>query len=328
MALVDYGSDSDDEAPNSPPVQHTKLEPEPASVEDKKVLPNSTPILAPVAPDNVTEEPPSGAPLVGPQRPPSDEVEEYRSPTPSAEDDAPPQSPYSANRALLQSLTLPSTIPTIQPSPPGSPKPSLAAKFEHFRSLKAQGIHFNEKLLRSPSLRNPNLLQKLTAFVGFDAEDQYASNLPKDLWDPRGFKKEAYTEELDKSQVKVAEAREKARLEGERNTLEFVGEVKGERNLLNNKGKDTAPTSAAERVMRGLDRQRKEAPAPRERERPTGGRFDRERDGRRIDDRDKKRRRSWSRSRSRDKNRGRDVDRERRYREYEYRDKERDGDRR
>ncbi|KAJ6155043.1 hypothetical protein N7470_005609 [Penicillium chermesinum] len=43
----------------------------------------------------------------------------------------------------------------IPPSPPGSPDPAANAKFQHFLSLKHQGVHFNAKLATSSSLKNP-----------------------------------------------------------------------------------------------------------------------------------------------------------------------------
>lgn len=69
----------------------------------------------------------------------------------------------------------------MPPSPAGSPRPSTTAKIEQFLRLKAQGIHFNEKLAASPALRNPGLLGSLRDFAGIDEDAQYASTLPDDL---------------------------------------------------------------------------------------------------------------------------------------------------
>ena len=107
-----------------------------------------------------------------------------------------PRSPYSAHRALLRDLTLP-TIPNydIQPSPPGSPIESTNLKFRHFLELKKQGVHFNEKLAKSSALKNPSLMQKLMDFADIDEVGQYATTLAKDLWNPDGFLEYAYKEE-------------------------------------------------------------------------------------------------------------------------------------
>ena len=115
--------------------------------------------------------------MVGPSKPPEDTAQ-------SLPDDVglPPLSPYSAQRALLRDLTLP-TVPNynISPSPPGSPVASTSIKFKHFLDLKKQGVHFNEKLSKSSALKNPSLMQKLMEFSDIDEEAQYATTLPKHL---------------------------------------------------------------------------------------------------------------------------------------------------
>jgi hypothetical protein len=245
---------------------------------------------------------------------------------------------------MVHNLTLPPTIPTIPPSPPGSPPAPLSAKFSHFRDLKTKGVHFNEKLLRSSSLRNPNLLQKLTAFVGFEEMDQYASNLSKDMWDPKGFQKEAFVDELAKKQVKIAEQRERARLEGAREKVEFVGSVQ---TPPAQQPRERVAESAAERVMKGLDREsrvpsssgrgggrssrwderdrRRDDDKDRRRDdgrdRRRGDDRDRRRDG---DSRDRRRDDEWERKRHRTRSRSRDRERDRvdrRHRDIEYRDR-------
>jgi len=119
---------------------------------------------------------------------------------------AAPQSPYSANRALLRDLTLP-TLPNydIPSSPPGSPVGSTNAKFKHFLELKKQGIHFNEKLAKSSALKNPSLMQKLMDFSDIDEAGQYVTTLPRDLSNPDAFPAHAYKEELAKKSTKNTE---------------------------------------------------------------------------------------------------------------------------
>lgn len=173
-----------------------------------------------------------------------------------------PQSPYSANRAAIRNLTLPS-MPNldIPPSPPGSPPPGVDKKFEHFLELQTQGMHFNEKLAKSSALKNPSLLQKLVAAAGLEEEDQYNTTLPDDIWNPKGFPPWAYKEELAKSQQEVTKKREEERSRMQRESMNFVSAT-----ISGDSTKTGTPTatmvtqsskaSAAERVMAGLDRER------------------------------------------------------------------------
>jgi hypothetical protein len=172
---------------------------------------------------------------------------------------AAPQSPYSANRALLRDLILP-TIPNydIPPSPPGSPVESTNAKFKHFLELKKQGVHFNEKLAKSSALKNPSLMQKLMDFSDIDEAGQYATTLPKDLWNPDGFPNYAYKEELAKSQQRILKRKEDEKARGQRESVDFVpASTSGEsvsRSGTPGNGAKPSQKSAAERIMAGLDR--------------------------------------------------------------------------
>lgn len=132
------------------------------------------------------------------------------------------ESPYSANRALLRDLTLP-TAPNydIPSSPPGSPDASTNSKFKHFLELKRQGVHFNEKLAKSSALKNPSLMQKLMEFSGISETGQYSTILSRNLWDPT-FPGYAYKEELAKSQQSVLKKREDTKTRCQRDALDFV----------------------------------------------------------------------------------------------------------
>ncbi|TGO64239.1 hypothetical protein BCON_0008g00870 [Botryotinia convoluta] len=206
--------------------------------------------------------PKPNAPLVGPQLGPVEatgfsKLEDSM----NGEQDGEPQSPYSANRALLRDLTLP-TVPNydIPPSPPGSPVASTNAKFKHFLELKKLGTHFNEKLAKSAALKNPSLMQKLMDFADIDEAEQYATILPQDLWNPAGFPEYAYKEELAKSQQKILKEREEKKARGQREALDFVpttasGETRSaisNTSGINGKGQK----STAERIMAGLDKGR------------------------------------------------------------------------
>ena len=173
---------------------------------------------------------PSNTAAIGPSLPPAEADLEY--PVDMEDDDAvgaqAPASPYSANRALLRDLTLP-TAPNmdIPPSPPGSPPPGLNAKFDQLLDLKRKkGTHFNARVAQSAALKNPALMDKLLGFVGMDPtfEDgndgttQYATTLPSDLWDPKGFPEWAFRGQLRRSQERV----QKERARGTGQGVEFV----------------------------------------------------------------------------------------------------------
>lgn len=198
-------------------------------------------------------------PVIGPRDLPA-------SPAPLNGVNTEPLSPYSANRTLLRDLTLP-TYPNldIPASPPGSPPPGGNEKFTHFLELKKQGVHFNEKLVKSSALKNPSLLGKLMDFAAINEQDQYASALPKDLWDPAGFPSWTYKEELAKAQQETLKKREEEKAKKQREAVEFVSGTTSA-----NSSRGGTPTtfaggkglraSAAERVMAGLDRDRIRSP--------------------------------------------------------------------
>ena len=178
--------------------------------------------------------------------------------------DSAPQSPYSTERSLIRDLTLP-TVPNydIPPSPPGSPDDSTNAKFKHFLGLKQQGVHFNGKLAKSSALKNPSLMQKLMDFSDIGEEDQYATTLPKDLWNPNGFPEYAYKEELSKSQQQIRKRLEEKKARGQRESVDFVpATASGESSRSGTPGSSgrMGPKSAAERVLAGLDRGRSSSP--------------------------------------------------------------------
>jgi hypothetical protein len=143
--------------------------------------------------------------------------------TAESEDPMGPSSPYSANRALIQSLTLP-TVPNldIPPSPPGSPSASINKRFEQFLDLKRKGTHFNSKLEQSTALANPSLMDKLMAFAEVEGKSQYDTTLPPDLWNPQAFPAWAFSDKLKKTREKVVKEREAEHASGGRGSIDFV----------------------------------------------------------------------------------------------------------
>ncbi|ESZ98861.1 hypothetical protein SBOR_0719 [Sclerotinia borealis F-4128] len=275
-SLVDYGSSDEEGSVHIDILQKSSNTSEGSLFNSsttngitKDVQPHATGL--PSAESSRTIELPSNpkpyAPLVGPQLGPAEatELPELEN-TMIGNRDGEPPSPYSANRALLRDLTLP-TVPNydIPPSPQGSPLASTNTKFKHFLELKKQGIHFNEKLAKSAALQNPSLMQKLMDFADIDEVDQYATTLPQDLWDPAGFPEYAYKEELAKSQQDILKEKEEKKARGQREAMDFVpatasGDASrsGTPNAGGINGK--AQQSAAERIMAGLDKGRSNSP--------------------------------------------------------------------
>ncbi|KAK4197797.1 HCNGP-like protein-domain-containing protein [Triangularia verruculosa] len=260
MGLVAYeSSDEDDEVQTQAEPQVTK--PPVKSASPTKVAPQQQPPPLPKEPSPPPQptsqalgpSPPLG-PVLGPALGPSLPPKSLTSTFPEAEDiemtapldlTQPPRSPYSANRALLQDLTLPPhPNTTIPPSPPLSPTllpklNSLTAKFDNFLKLKREkGIHFNERIAQSHGLRNPALMEQLLTFSGirtsFDVgenkgTEQYATTLSKEIWDPlTGFPGWAYKDALWKSQIKTK--KEKERGKGEKVDFVSSGSMTGGEN--------------------------------------------------------------------------------------------------
>ena len=138
-------------------------------------------------------------------------------------------------------------------------------KFQHFLDLKRQGVHFNQKLANSSALKNPSLLHKLMDFAGLDDQDQYCTSVPENVWDPNALPPWAYKEELAKSQQAITKKIEEEQARTQRQRIEFVPA----NNPVHSSQEPThaAPTeakgyrtSAAERLMAGLDSERKSSP--------------------------------------------------------------------
>lgn len=113
-------------------------------------------------------------------------------------------------------------IPDSPPPPPPNSEEdaALAAttkKIERFLELKKQGIHFNERLQNSSSLRNPSLLPKLMEFAGISREDSHATSLPESLAVPVKWPEDCYIESL----LRQNEKKQKKRL-ADREKLDFV----------------------------------------------------------------------------------------------------------
>jgi hypothetical protein len=65
-------------------------------------------------------------------------------------------------------------------------------------------------------------MEKMMDFVGLDEQDQYATTLSKDLWDPAAFPEWAFRGPLKKSQDAIRKEREAEKAAGTRTALDFV----------------------------------------------------------------------------------------------------------
>lgn len=110
----------------------------------------------------------------------------------------------------------------IPPSPPGSPNPAANAKFEHFLSLKKQGVHFNSKLASSSSLKNPSLLKKMMEHAGINEQSQYNTALSTELWDASSLPQWGFKEELLRAQQDARQKLDEKNASGQRSAVEFV----------------------------------------------------------------------------------------------------------
>jgi hypothetical protein len=209
---------------------------------------------------NLAEHPAVSIPSpVGPVLGPTKQVEDMAG-SPRDDEGSISQSPYSANRAALRDLTLP-TVPNydIPPSPPVSPIVSTNAKFKHFLDLKRKGVHFNDSLSKSMALKNPGVMQQLMDFSDIDEAGQYATILPKEFWDSTAFPEHAYKEGLSKSQQRILKKRENDKAKGLRDSVDFVPAT-GSGETSRSGTPKISQKSTVERIMAGLDRGQSSSP--------------------------------------------------------------------
>ena len=113
----------------------------------------------------------------------------------------------------------------LPPSPPGSPNPQIEAKFKRFLELKSKGLHFNEDLAKKTTFRNPAVLTTLMDRAGISGDAQYATSLPKNVWDSESLPPFAYKEELLKNQQAIRDqeaARKKQASAAGKRTIDFT----------------------------------------------------------------------------------------------------------
>ena len=268
MALVAYGSSDEDEEEDEVQATSTILPVQEGSSDHKEeqlqtLTQNghvddlsTTPVASSEHTAVVQAGSPSG-PSIGPTMPSNIEYNLPDISEDSIADNDPPLSPHSRNRALLHSLTMP-PIPnmSLPAVPEGSAPEKTNAKFAHFLKLKAQGVHFNEKLASSSALKNPSLFEKLMDFACIEEKEQWSTTLSKKYWDSDAFPAWAYKSELARRQKEL----EKESKEG-RKAVDFVPASIHEKNgTESGRNSDVEHSSAAEKVTAGVVAGRASAP--------------------------------------------------------------------
>ena len=112
----------------------------------------------------------------------------------------------------LRDSILPPLIPelpdwNIPPSPPipdNAEQLPITATVDRFLALKAQGKHFNQTLADNPTFRNPSMINRLRDFVGI--EDEYGSNVPRDVWSHLDLPQFAYADKIAQQQRETESA--------------------------------------------------------------------------------------------------------------------------
>ncbi|PNS17792.1 Meiotically up-regulated protein 151 protein [Sphaceloma murrayae] len=196
LGLGDYTSSDDeaDAAPTAPEVQHmsrletkepgcllTVLHAQTKPITDKIDIAQHT--APPESASNPAPQLPESkniGPLLEPAPGPAPPPQPLQEPSP---DPNPPLSPYTLQRQRIHDLTLPPHPNISIPPPPPPPSPGSMAKtnqrIRHFLDLKKQGVHFNERLLSSPALRDAGTVERAFAFAGLDGAAQYDNALPE-----------------------------------------------------------------------------------------------------------------------------------------------------
>ena len=151
-----------------------------------------------------------------------------------------------SDRDIIHHLTAaPQPMTSLPSSPPGSPNPTMDAKFKRFLDLKAKGVHFNLDLASKSPFRNPSLLSSLMARAGLEEEDQYRTSLPTDIFDPLGLPASGYKEALLERQYElrfIEQTRKKGLSASGKRSIDFRSAGSSE-----NASADSTPGTASKR---------------------------------------------------------------------------------
>jgi len=108
-------------------------------------------------------------------------------------------------------LFLPISNIQLPPELPGRCSNALREKITAFLQKKDRlGIGFNENVQKRKDIRNPSIYEKLVQKCKLD---EFGTNYPEHLFNPREWGEESYFDNLQKAQKKAYEKKEKAKLE-------------------------------------------------------------------------------------------------------------------
>ena len=108
----------------------------------------------------------------------------------------------------------------VPDSPPGEVDPEMMKKYLKLVQTTKRGGFVNDHIRNAKKFRNPDLLEKLVAFMGVQ---EFGTNYPAELYDPNGFGKEEYYEKLEETRRKWEERQ--SRKEGEKVDFRSAGQL-------------------------------------------------------------------------------------------------------
>ena len=116
-----------------------------------------------------------------------------------------------------RALFLPIHTIQLPPEPTKQCSDALQEKIRVLLEKKNKGLNLNCNLQRRKDIRNPSIYEKLVEFCNLD---EFGSNYPVELFDPKGWDEEWYHDNILKAQKKAYEKKQKAKLD--RTKIEFV----------------------------------------------------------------------------------------------------------
>lgn len=117
-------------------------------------------------------------------------------------------------------LFLPLNSVQLPPEPPGHCSKALQDKvIALLQKEQRLGLDLNQHLQARKDFRNPSIYEKLVTALNLD---EFGTNFPDHLYDPRSWREGADYKSLLESQKKAYEKKEKAKLQEQRTKIEFV----------------------------------------------------------------------------------------------------------
>lgn len=130
-----------------------------------------------------------------------------------------PKSETEYDSESLQPLFLPLHNVQLPPEPPGRCSKALQDKvIALLQKEERLGLDLNQHLQGRKDFRNPSIYEKLVTALNLD---EFGTNFPEHLYDPKGWGEDSTYTKLLEAQKKAYEKKEKAKLQ-DRTKIEFV----------------------------------------------------------------------------------------------------------